>query len=290
MKETNTIKYNGITVQFEVITPEMANAILEDSAIKFAKAKGMKQRDVRQGTVKCYAKNMTEGKWEINGDTIRFDKEGRLMDGQHRLRAIAKSGVSQVCLVVRGIENSVMHTIDAGLKRSLENYLQFQEESYTTGSASIVKTKVLLDNDKKETDQSNGNLGLTNIDYVEEYMSMPEEYKKAAIFAKSINKQVKTLRTSEIGGIYMHLTKTLGYNENLVKDFFNMFLKEFFTDKSKYRRTVDNLSKIKQGRKRIEEYMRCWNAMVEGKQNLPTIKEDTKWLKPTPYLTLKDVI
>lgn len=283
MKKTNFIQHNGITVRFVFITPEMAQEMINRSADLFA-VSNTKQRRVKQGTVKLYAKDMEKGEWEINGDTITLSLEGKILNGQHRLRSIVKSGVGQWILLVEGVAETAMKTMDMGVKRTLENYLQMMEESYINGSAAIVKIKVMLDDKRKVIDQSSGNISYSMTNLVDAYADNPNMYKEAVHFAKGLNKVDKTFRISEIGGIYLHLTETLKYDKDIVKDFFNMFVTVRRNEKSIFNRTFDNLSKIKQGKERINEYIKCWNAFVKGAKILSAIDENTWFLTPKDYL------
>lgn len=280
------IEHNGITVSFEEITPEMAKTILDETNAKYAadETKDFHNRRPRNGTVKLYSKDMVNEKWVMNGATIVFDKEGRLMDGQHRMLSIIRSNKSQFCLVVKGVDNSAMTTIDSGLKRSLENYLQFQAESYVNGSAAVVKTKYILDKIKMETDQSKGNLNVTNTELVEEYMNNEAIVKEATDFAKGINKAAKPFRVSEVGGIYLHLIYTLGYDKTIVKGFFERLKSVSLGEKSIYKRLYDGLlQNTKNGKLRMELYLKCWNAFVKGTKNFPSTDENSWFLKPKPY-------
>ena len=279
----NKITYNGITVRFLFITPAMAEEMIKKSNDLFD-ASNTKQRRVKTGTVTHYAKQMEKGQWQINGDTITLSSEGKILNGQHRLRSISKSGIGQVILLVEGVAEEAMKTMDYGLKRTLENYLQMYDESYKNGSAAIVKIKVLLDNHKKEIDQSNDNLKVSISDYVDAYSDNPEKFKEAVHFAKGINKVSKIYRVSEVGGIYLHLTQELKYDKDIVKDFFNRLCNVTLGEKSIYKRCYDNLSKIKQGKERIIEYIKCWNAMVKGTRNLAPIDENSWFLTPKDYL------
>ena len=47
---------------------------------------------------------MQDGKWRLNGKTICFDSTGRLLNGQHRLSAVVRSGVTLTTVVVRGLD------------------------------------------------------------------------------------------------------------------------------------------------------------------------------------------
>ena len=77
-----------------------------------------KNRNINRNYVASLARDMRAGNWQDNGDSIRFGKDGVLLDGQHRLTAIVQSQVSIECLVIKDIDNEAMQTIDSGRKRT----------------------------------------------------------------------------------------------------------------------------------------------------------------------------
>lgn len=93
----------------ETITPEIAREYLSKMA---------KNRPVSKGRVKQYATAIRHGKWEENGDAIRFNSRGEFIDGQHRLLAVIETGISITCVVVRGIKEDAFSSIDTGKRRS----------------------------------------------------------------------------------------------------------------------------------------------------------------------------
>ncbi len=82
-------------------------------------------RRLRRLRVAQYAAMMGRGEWKDSGDTIRFDTEGWLLDGQHRLHACVDSGVSFKAMVVRSVSPDVMPIIDTGLPRSMADVLDW---------------------------------------------------------------------------------------------------------------------------------------------------------------------
>ena len=84
----------GLTVEVEEITPEQAQAYLDNNA---------KHREIRDFRVEKYAEKMAAGDWKLNGKVIIFDSEGTLRNGQHRLTAVIQSGKPLTSLVVRGV-------------------------------------------------------------------------------------------------------------------------------------------------------------------------------------------
>lgn len=97
------------TAKVERITPEVAKAMLD---------KNVCNRPVNKFNVKFLVKEITEGNWQFNGDTIRIADDGSLLDGQHRLLAIVEAGTSLDVIVVRGLPTKVFPTIDTGKRRS----------------------------------------------------------------------------------------------------------------------------------------------------------------------------
>ena len=84
---------------FEMIGPEKAIEYLTHNTKNY--------RRIKQAVVKRYAKSMQMGRWEKNGEPIIFDEDGNLLDGQHRLSAVVKSGCFVVMFVIRGIGRDV---------------------------------------------------------------------------------------------------------------------------------------------------------------------------------------
>jgi len=86
------------------VGPELARLWLE---------KNNSNRKLREHHINQLAQEMKEGAWVLNGDTIKFNSNGTLIDGQHRLTAIIKSDCTIQTLVVFGIDNpTAFMTID----------------------------------------------------------------------------------------------------------------------------------------------------------------------------------
>jgi hypothetical protein len=77
------------------------------------------QRPVARRHVERLAADMTEGRFALSPDAICITENGRLANGQHRLRAVVKSGVSVPMVIARGWPEDVYSIMDAGLRRAL---------------------------------------------------------------------------------------------------------------------------------------------------------------------------
>jgi len=89
----------GLEVTVETITPEMAEAYLGFNH---------QHREIKSAKVGKFAAEMMEENWQLNGKTIVFDGEKKLLNGQHRLTAVVLSGKSLTTLVVRGINKEAI--------------------------------------------------------------------------------------------------------------------------------------------------------------------------------------
>jgi hypothetical protein len=104
--------------KFMDITPAMAVEWLK---------KNMKNRRVQPNRVKEYSEAMKAGLWRANGESIKFDLKGNLVDGQHRLMACAQTGITITVNVVTGIEPEAVTTIDIGKHRNHGDTLAMAE-------------------------------------------------------------------------------------------------------------------------------------------------------------------
>ena len=93
-------------------------------------------RPLSQVTVDRYAAAMQAAEWKLNGDSIRFDENGDLIDGQHRLHACVKSGRTFMSYVVTDLPVDAFDTIDQGRPRTMADVLARRgEKHYSTLAA-----------------------------------------------------------------------------------------------------------------------------------------------------------
>lgn len=97
-------------VVLETITTAMAAKWLQTM---------VNNRTLSQSKAIEYAIAIDDERWVINGETIKFDSEGRLFDGQHRLQACVLAGKSFKSYVAYGIvDDQAFATVDVGKNRS----------------------------------------------------------------------------------------------------------------------------------------------------------------------------
>ena len=98
-------------------------------------------RKLRATRTNTYAIDMLHGNWVTTGDTIKFSKEGVLLDGQHRLAALVQAATTGAVVskdeklepqprlqipmvIVRGLDEEAQEAMDTGAARSLSDVLE----------------------------------------------------------------------------------------------------------------------------------------------------------------------
>lgn len=97
------------------VTPDLAAKWLE---------RNTRNRDLRQSVVERYANDMRGGRWMVTGDAIGFDKNGAIVNGQHRLWAVIEADMTVPMLVTFGLEPDVVKVLDDHLKRQLTDVIK----------------------------------------------------------------------------------------------------------------------------------------------------------------------
>lgn len=108
--------HDGWQTKIEAVTPERAKQILETS--------NFDNRKLRPSVVEKYAKIMRAGQWRTTPETLSVAVNGRLLNGQHRLHAIIRSGVTCTFLFVYGVDEDVYAVLDRGAGRSVSDAVQ----------------------------------------------------------------------------------------------------------------------------------------------------------------------
>ena len=98
----------------EMVTPEKAEKWLSNM---------IHNRNISRDAIVKYTNDIKNGMWQISGQGIIFNEDGQLVDGQHRLAAIVKTGVSVPLFVIYGAPKSTsIH--DMCRKRTVSNSLK----------------------------------------------------------------------------------------------------------------------------------------------------------------------
>lgn len=123
-------KRSNLSVDLVYVTPDVAKNYLSYNT---------KNRKESLRNVKFLSEQMAKGLFLENGESIVFDNNNNLTDGQHRLMAIIKSGKSYHIPIVRGVKSNAMATYDTGKNRSSADVLGLNGYKNSSILSSLVK-------------------------------------------------------------------------------------------------------------------------------------------------------
>lgn len=168
-----------IRATLERITPPIAEEMLGHN---------LHNRNLRESFVYHLAMAIERGEWKVNGETIKFDVDGVLLDGQHRLAACVLSGIPIMTWVVRGLERPAQDTVDIGIIRTNGDALGLNGYSAATHLAACCRWIYLLRADLMKSARSSRNKITPDQAklMIAESPSIPEDLKFTYILQKNV--------------------------------------------------------------------------------------------------------
>lgn len=112
------------------VTPEMAARWLNGMG---------RNRRLDDRRVNYYADQMKDGKWKLNPHGVVLDKNGVLIDGQHRLQAVLRCQMTVPMNVTTDAEDDVISVIDTGRSRTTQQIIYMMN----SGDSMLENKKVI---------------------------------------------------------------------------------------------------------------------------------------------------
>ncbi len=192
--------FENVVVSIREITPANAAKILD--------SKNTSNRNISKGKVAEYVNAMKNGEWLFNGDSIRISSDGILLDGQHRLTALAKSGINQHFVIIENMQKEVGLTIDVGKVRSGGDVLAMEAGVGLNAAAAISGgIKIFHKHNTGKSMNDSGSGKLTNVQIVEKYRENKELVNSCYEWMDAnVSKQRAILSKSEMIGLLMILS------------------------------------------------------------------------------------
>lgn len=115
-----------------LVDPAMARRVL---------AKNVRNRPISEFHVQKLMREMESGRWQYNGEAIKWSVDDVLLDGQHRLTALSRLSNdfgALPFLVIRGLPSSAQDTMDQGKVRSAGDQLAIDDLISSKSDARII--------------------------------------------------------------------------------------------------------------------------------------------------------
>jgi hypothetical protein len=121
-----------VRISIEYVAPWTATKWLEEY--------NRRNRRIRSNHLRKLRDAMVENRWLFAGDPIRFDAEGDLLDGQHRLQGVVDSGKGQWFLIIRELDPLIFPLIDTEFApRTMRDVLDIDGRYELTASGPLAQ-------------------------------------------------------------------------------------------------------------------------------------------------------
>lgn len=262
---------------FEVVTPAQAKELLEENRVN---------RKLRPGVVDAYRRDMEAGRWdEGTGEPIQVSRTGGLLNGQHRMTALAGSSCEGVeFLVVRGLEDGSQAMMDQGAQRGVADALKISQGHVKNVAvvASLARWMVAHPDPGVPNMPSNLKRKVSAAEAVEVYLANPD-IQEAADRAVGMRHSIPASQTA-IAYAWLHLHRA---NPAACNEFFGAMVDMSFGVKNDPRKAaLQRLQRIttdaqSRGDKAtsvavISVLTRAWNAWRKGEEMSVIIARNKK--------------
>ena len=207
-----------------LVGPELAEKILEGNE---------GNRPIKDTRVEAYSRAMKAGDWTLTDSMICVSPKGKLLNGQHRLKAIIESGCKVPMTIYWDCPESAYGHMDAGAKRSASDYLSHRGVQNTTYIAALMRLIIAY----RQTGKYSGSFEIApSFDEIfAEYDKDPDGYQQAVALAR----YGKSLFSPTALGLIAYLASEK-YAHKTVESFFSSIQVSKIGDIPKYdcRRTL----------------------------------------------------
>jgi hypothetical protein len=195
-----------------LITPELAARMVDKEC-----GLNTDNRPLRPKTVAHYKAVILSGQWHLTHQGMAIDQRGVLQDGQHRLHAIAESGVTVPAAFFVGMPPENFKAIDEGLLRRAADLIAKDGGSYSALSASVMR---LVDAYDSADPRRAYHAKYTNESVYDLFQLDADNMRESVRFGSSHYKKPKMNATGLAAAHYM-LRKINGAENVYVEAFFN---------------------------------------------------------------------
>lgn len=260
----------GLATRVVTITPSLAQAWLG--------TKHDDQRRIKSKHLRSMMTDLREGRWRLNGETIVFDSNGKLVNGQHRLEAVVATGVTVTSLVVWGVASEAYSSFDMTAKRMGGDALRSRGVLNGAQTAAVCRSLMIYAGDPTFTDSP-----AFSADAIDQFERTHEGLAESVLMGKRVAK-MQTSITGTVAGACHYLFSKI--DADLASEFFESLISGVGLGKTDPVRLLRERALNRTWRPRAQEqfaYMfKAWNHFRhhtpirclkwDSRETFPTIK------------------
>lgn len=247
----------GVRYETVEVSPVLAKRWLGKNAENNRLPKGSK--------IPQYAREMLAGNWQTDtGETIKFDPEGELIDGQNRLHAVVMAGVSLAFDIAYDVPRRAMQVVDTGASRTAGDALRIAGATDRMRSASIVRWAMLWD--AKNFMGVGGPFAPTTTEILERYRSESRTFDSAA--TRATDCQNRGLGTGAPAGVAHYLFSRI--DQEQTHQFFDQYVSGAnLPDRSAVLALRNRIARVRVDRitrpEQLALFVRAWNGFRDNR-------------------------
>lgn len=188
---------DGLSAHFVYVTPKIARQWLDRHVVN---------SNIKAFHVDRYFDDITAGRWYFTADPIKFDKNGNLIDGRHRLTAISRmpEDTEMLFLVVVGLEPESQRGMDIPAVRTAAENLTIRGVKNASFVAPIFKIVASMDSDGVYSRTRVANITKPQVEkYVEEHIDEVNELLDRQRILAGV-KDMTGMRVTLLGVFFIH--------------------------------------------------------------------------------------
>lgn len=243
-----------------MMTPEKAEGILKGNT---------NNRKMRAEHVEFLTKEMASGNWHPgSNDMIVVATDGTLLNGQHRLTAVVKSGASVVLTVMWGASHDSYSIMDKGMKRKPSDFFRHNGTPYAN-SIPVVAGFILSNRGGLELGVRN-HVGYSAQELWDEFTQNEQTYLSSLTFAARLGPGVLATTAATA---FVNILANTKYPEKL--DEFAHIASPAYRGDAPSNHAARAMTahflnlRISRAKRTPQEYItliiKAWNAYVQGK-------------------------
>jgi len=251
------------------ITKDMATLIDKKMATKLLDM-NTNNRKIKKNNLDLLVYELENGMFKFNGESIIVSESGVLLDGQHRLLAVEKTGVSIKSIIVWDVEDNTFGTIDTGSARSAFDVLNVNKIEGYALKAKLIKMYILSVKGKGITRRAK-EYKVTNDEILEFAKRNDETLTDIARVSMRYYQKKRLLTTSEIG-FFWHIFES--ENRRMAELFFESLFGGLFASQKdpcyvlRNKLEDDKLNKNLKLKTDIKHKLivKAWNKFINNEQ------------------------
>ncbi|MFI5780874.1 hypothetical protein [Nocardia sp. NPDC051570] len=244
------------------MTPQLASEWLE---------RNTGNRPLSRMMVVQLAGAIQRGEWLHTHQGIAFDTNGVLIDGQHRLAAVVRSGVTVRMQVTFDVPPATFSVVDTGRKRSARDILSLSGEENASYLASALRVHYLYSHNPNAVWV--GTVSMVTNEQIIEFLQTHPEMRDSVALGRTLNKAFRILVPAAAVGYYLTKTRRPDIDQTTWIDGLESGAHLAEGDPRLMLRNVilrtsagKSATKADGSRNQLHLYLKAWNAWVIGGQ------------------------